>query len=92
METIKLVKEFSSKGVVGFDIAADEAGYSLDNHADAFNYANENKLNITAHAGEAKGSKNIWETIEKLNPVRIGHGIKCVEDKDLTTYLSKNII
>ena len=42
LETIKLVKEFSSKGVVGFDIAADEAGYSLDNHVDAFNYAIEN--------------------------------------------------
>ena len=42
METIKLVKEFLSKGVVGFDIAADEAGYSLDNHVDAFNYAKKN--------------------------------------------------
>ena len=90
METIKLVKEFSSMGVVGFDIAADEAGYSLDNHVDAFNYAKENKLNITAHAGEAKGSESIWETIEKLHAVRIGHGVRCVEDKDLMIYLSKN--
>ena len=90
LETIKLVKEFSSKGVVGFDIAADEAGYSLDNHIDAFNYANENKLNITAHAGEAKGPESIWETIEKLHAVRIGHGVKCVEDKDLMIYLAKN--
>ena len=87
METIKLVKEFSSKGVVGFDIAADEAGYSLDNHVDAFDYAKKNKLNITAHAGEAKGSESIWETIEKLNPVRIGHGVRCTEDKDLMIYL-----
>ena len=90
METIKLVKEFSSMGVVGFDIAADEAGYSLDNHLDAFNYAKENKLNITAHAGEAKGSDSIWETIEKLHAVRIGHGVRCIEDKDLMIFLSKN--
>lgn len=90
MKTIKLVKEFSLNGVVGFDIAADEAGYSLDNHVDAFNYAKENKLNITAHAGEAKGSESIWETIENLHATRIGHGVRCTEDSGLVNFLAEN--
>ncbi len=90
MKTIKLVKEFSLNGVVGFDIAADEAGYSLDNHVDAFNYAKENKLNITAHAGEAKGSESIWETIENLHATRIGHGVRCTEDSGLVSFLAEN--
>ena len=37
------MKEFSEKGVVGFDIAADEAGYPIDNHIKAFTYA-KNKV------------------------------------------------
>jgi adenosine deaminase len=90
LETVRLVKQYKNKGVVGFDIAADEAGYPLDNHIEAFNYAKSNGLNITAHAGEAKGPESIWESIKKLHTKRIGHGVRCVEDLELVSYLSEN--
>ena len=90
METVKLVEEFKGKGVLGFDIAADEAGYPLDNHLDAFKYAMQNDINCTAHAGEAKGPESIWETIDKLKVKRIGHGVKCIKDPKLVKVLSEN--
>ena len=90
METVKLAKEFKCKGVLGFDIAADEAGYPLDNHIDAFKYAVQNDINCTAHAGEAKGPESIWETIDKLKVKRIGHGVKCIKDPKLVKVLSEN--
>ena len=90
METVKLVEEFKGKGVLGFDIAADEAGYPLDNHIDAFKYAVQNDINCTAHAGEAKGPESIWETIDKLKVKRIGHGVKCIKDPKLVKILSEN--
>ena len=90
METVKLAKEFKGKGVLGFDIAADEAGYPLDNHIDAFKYAVQNDINCTAHAGEAKGPESIWETIDKLKVKRIGHGVKCIKDPKLVKILSEN--
>ena len=90
LKTVKLVNEFSEKGVVGFDIAADEAGYPIDNHIKAFNYAKNNNLNITAHAGEAKGPESIWETINELHVKRIGHGVRCLEDKNLVKFLAEN--
>ena len=90
METVKLVEEFKGKGVLGFDIAADEAGYPLDNHIDAFKYALQNDINCTAHAGEAKGPESIWETIDKLKVKRIGHGVKCIKDPKLVKVLSEN--
>jgi len=90
METVKLVEEFKGKGVLGFDIAADEAGYPLDNHIDAFKYAMQNDINCTAHAGEAKGPESIWETIDKLKVKRIGHGVKCIKDPKLVKVLSEN--
>ena len=90
METVKLVEEFKEKGVLGFDIAADEAGYPLDNHLDAFKYAMQNDINCTAHAGEAKGPESIWETIDKLKVKRIGHGVNCMKDPNLVKFLSEN--
>ena len=90
IRTAKLVNDFSENGIVGFDIAADEAGYPIDNHIDAFDYVNQNKLNITAHAGEAKGPESIWETIQKLHATRIGHGVRCTEDNVLVDFLAEN--
>ncbi len=90
IKTVKLVNQYKDKGVVGFDIAADEAGYPLDNHIKAFNYAKSKGLNITAHAGEAKGPESIWESIKKLHTKRIGHGVRCIEDPELVSYLNEN--
>jgi adenosine deaminase len=90
METVKLVNEFYDKGVVGFDIAADEAGFPLDNHISAFEYAHQYKLNCTAHAGEAMGAESVWETINKLKTKRIGHGVRSIEDDELIDFLLDN--
>jgi len=92
METAKLVEQFSGSRVVGFDIAADEAGFPIDNHIPAFEYANKQGLNCTAHAGEACGAESVWETIKHFNPSRIGHGVRSAEDDELLDYLREHNI
>ena len=57
MDTVKLVHDFKGSHVVGFDIAADEEGFPIDNHIKAFEYAQANDLHRTAHAGEACGRR-----------------------------------
>jgi adenosine deaminase len=92
METAKLALHFKDSAVVGFDIAADEVGYPLDNHVSAFKFAKSNNIFCTAHAGEALGPSSVWETLEKLSPNRIGHGIRSIEDASLIERLiEKNI-
>lgn len=92
METVKLVEQFSGSRVVGFDIAADEAGFPIDNHISAFEYANEKALNCTAHAGEACGAESVWETLKYFKPSRIGHGVRSAEDEELLDYLKEHEI
>lgn len=92
METVKLVEQFTGSRVVGFDIAADEAGFPIDNHISAFDYANKKGLNCTAHAGEACGAESVWETLEYFKPSRIGHGVRSAEDDKLLAYLNKHNI
>ncbi|MGD8306230.1 MAG: adenosine deaminase [Ignavibacteria bacterium] len=93
MQTVELVKRYITNSlVIGFDIAADEEGYSIDANKKAFLYAIENDLPRTAHAGEAKGPESMWETINNFKPSRIGHGVRSVEDPSLVDYLIENNI
>lgn len=93
MQTVELVKRhITNSPVTGFDIAADEAGYPIDKNKKAFLYAIENDLPRTAHAGEAKGTESMWETINNFKPSRIGHGVRGVEDPSLVDYLIQNNI
>ncbi len=91
LETVKLVERYiSSTCVAGFDIAADEAGFSVDEHIAAFRYANEKLLPCTAHAGEAKGPDSVRETIKHFGVGRLGHGVRSIEDPELIEYLVEN--
>ncbi len=92
METVKLVEQFTNTYVAGFDIAADEAGFAINNHIAAFNYAKEKGIPCTAHAGEAMGAASVWETLQYLGPSRIGHGVRSIEDKKLVEHLRKHKI
>jgi len=92
METVKLVEQFKGTTVVGLDIAADEAGFPIDNHIAAFKYARQNGLHATAHAGEACGPESVWETLRNFEPSRIGHGVRSIEDPELIKYLFENQI
>jgi adenosine deaminase len=80
LKTASLAQRYAKYGVVGFDLAADEAGHPLDRHVSSFRRAREAGLGITAHAGEAAGPDSVIETIETLSPDRIGHGVRCIED------------
>ncbi len=92
LQTAELVKQFREKGVVGFDIAADEASYPIDNHISAFEFAHRNGLNCTAHAGEVRGPESVWDTIKYFKPARIGHGVRSGEDMKLLKFIRDNNI
>ena len=72
MQTVQLVEQFKNTCVAGFDIAGDEAGYPIDAHIKAYQYAKEKNIPCTAHAGEASGAASVWETITHFGPSCIG--------------------
>jgi adenosine deaminase len=78
--------------VVGLDLAGDEAGYPIQPHVAAYQYARANNLYRTAHAGEAAGTQSVWETLRLLQPSRIGHGVRSTEDVALLDFLRERKI
>ena len=89
MTTVQLVKQFRGSRVAALDLAGDEAGFPLRPHIEAYRYAHEHEIACTAHAGEGAGAESVWETLNSLNPSRIGHGVRSIEDPRLVEYLAK---
>jgi adenosine deaminase len=92
LQTVKLVERFKGTRVAALDIAGDEAGFPLDAHIPAFQYAIQNGIARTAHAGEGSGAESVWKTLNLLRPSRIGHGVRSIEDPALIAHLRKEHI
>ena len=83
---------FRGTQVVAINIAGDEAGYPLAPHVPAFEMVYQNEMAITAHASEALGPASVWETLEKVRPSRLGHGVRSIEDPHLVAHLTSSRI
>lgn len=83
-EVARLAAERCSKGIVGLDLAGNEAGYSGLLFAGVFKEAHQAGLHITVHAGEWGPAQNVTEAILHLGAERIGHGVRVLEDPSAT--------
>src|ERR1700736_6712087 len=80
---------YVNEGVVGFDLAGDEAGHPPILHEDAFRVARSLGLNITIHAGEAAGPESVRQAIA-MGAVRLGHGVRAQEDNEVLAMIREN--
>ncbi len=71
--------------VVGFDISGNEA-VKPDWLEGLIGQLTSRSSPITIHAGEAASAQSIWHAVYKLNALRIGHGLRLVEDLALLGY------
>ena len=88
----ELACAYKNKGVVGFDLAGAEYGYSAKSHREAFYLIRNNNVNSTVHAGEAYGPESIHQAIHVCGAHRIGHGTRLREDGDLLNYVNDHRI
>lgn len=92
METIEVAKAFYGKGVVAVDLAGAEALYPTHMFKDEFAAVRAAGIPLIIHAGEAAGSESVREAIES-GAVRIGHGVRALEDPDVVKMLvERNIL
>ncbi len=86
-QVLEAAINFADHGVVGLDLAGQEAGHSGLPFRDLFERAKAEGFGITSHAGEWAGASNVREAVEILGADRIGHGIRTVEDPTLFDLL-----
>ncbi len=74
-------------GVVGFGLGGPEVGHPPEKFAAAFDRAHAAGVPSVPHAGETAGPASIWGALKALHAVRIGHGVRCLEDPKLVEEL-----
>ncbi|RDU23721.1 adenosine deaminase [Anaerosacchariphilus polymeriproducens] len=91
METVRLAACYKDRGVVAADLAGAEALHKTEKFSKVFETAVQLGVDFTIHAGEADGPQSMWKALE-LGAKRIGHGVRCLEDKELVEYLHEKQI
>ena len=66
--------------IVGIDLADSERDFPLREFVRPVRQAQEAGLKVTIHTGEDTPASFVKETIELIDPDRIGHGIHAIED------------
>ncbi len=80
------------RGGVALGLGGIEVGNPPERFAPAFERAYAAGLPIIPHAGETVGSASIWNALRFAHPVRIGHGVTCIDDPALVAELRERQI
>jgi adenosine deaminase len=81
--------KYLTAGIVGIDLAGDEARHPARDFKKHFRTARETGLFRTAHAGEFAGAGSVRETIELLHPDRLGHAVHAADDPQVMDMIEK---
>ncbi|WP_406634678.1 adenosine deaminase [Amycolatopsis sp. WGS_07] len=87
LKTLDLARRHEE--VVGIGMAGEER-HSLTPFEEVFARAREAGLHLVHHAGEDAGPESIREALEIGGSERIGHGIRILEDPELTAQVAKS--
>lgn len=79
-----LAVEHIKNGMLGLDLAGNEAEFKSTGFHGIFKEAKQSGLHITIHAGEWGPAENIRDAIENLGAERIGHGVRVLESESVT--------
>jgi adenosine deaminase len=92
MQELQPALAHAGKGIVGLDLAGDEARWPAHLFKEHFDKAREIGLRLTAHAGEFAGADSVRETIEVLNPDRLGHAVHAADDPAVMELIAEKDI
>lgn len=79
-------------GVAALGLGRYEVGSPAGKFHEAFALAHAAGLPCILHAGETEGAPSLWEVLEQGYSLRIGHGVRCLEDERLAAYLREHQI
>jgi len=78
-----LAVENAKNGMVGLDLAGNEAEFPYQPFYGIFKEAKQAGLHITIHAGEWGPAQHVKDAIQEIGAERIGHGVRVVEDENV---------
>jgi aminodeoxyfutalosine deaminase len=80
---------YRDRGIVAVGLGGEEAYYPNELFAPAFRAAREAGLGSVPHAGEVVGPESVRSALDLLEPDRIRHGFRAIEDPALVRELAE---
>jgi aminodeoxyfutalosine deaminase len=87
----ELAVRYRDRHVVGIGIGGDEQKAPPELFREAYAYAADHGLHLTAHAGECAVPESVWGAMN-LGAERIGHALTAVHDPELVEELARRQI
>ncbi|HEX8615779.1 MAG TPA: adenosine deaminase [Telluria sp.] len=78
--------------IIGVGLDSSERGHPPEKFARVFDRCRQLGLRLVAHAGEEGPPAYIETALDVLNVERIDHGVRCLEDPELTARLAREQI
>lgn len=86
LETVEVARQFAKQGVVAVDLAGAESLFPTHTFSEEFATVHRSGVPLIIHAGEAAGAQSVREAID-AGAVRIGHGVRSLEDPEVVSML-----
>jgi len=90
-DVFELAARFRDRNVIGVGIGGDEQKAPPELFREAYAYAANQGLRLTAHAGENAGPESIWGALN-FGAERIGHALTASQDPELIEELARRQI
>jgi adenosine deaminase len=78
--------------LIALGLGGPEIGNPPEKFKSAFEKVRAKGIPCILHAGETQGPDSIWQAIEIADTLRIGHGVRAIEDPKLVAYLKEKQI
>ncbi len=90
MKNYELMKSVPSPNIIGIGLGGAESKGPAKDFAPVYDLAIKEGYKAVAHAGEDVGPESIWDALNYLHAMRIGHGLTACQDENLMKELEKN--
>lgn len=92
MQIAEWAVERYGDGIIAFGLGGPEMGNPPEKFQAAFDHVRAAGIPCILHAGETVGPESIWSALRVAHSLRIGHGVRAVEDAALLVHLRDNQI
>ena len=91
-EVLEIALAARDQGCVALGLGGDEAEFPPELFVRTFDGAHQAGMPCIPHAGVCAGPASVWTAIEKLHAMRLGHGVRSIEDTLLVDSLAERQI
>jgi adenosine deaminase len=82
-----IIERYGDGMLIAMGLGGPEKGHPPIKFKSAFDKVRKAGIPCILHAGETQGPESIWQALEIADSLRIGHGVRAIEDTKLVAHL-----